>query len=98
MLLPFVLGGSAATAGGAHHHVVAMDAMSLVPAISGPAISGQWWIPVGLHTLGYLLTTAFLALLIYHKLGLAVLRRAWFNFDYLWVAALVVAGILTLVI
>ena len=30
----------------------------------------QWWFPVGLHTLGYLVATASLALVVYHKLGL----------------------------
>jgi len=58
-------------------------------------VTMQWWFPVGLHTLGYLLTTASLALVVYHKLGIAFLRSAWFNLDLLWVGALLAMGILT---
>jgi hypothetical protein len=58
----------------------------------------QWWVPVGLHTLGYLLATASIALVVYHKLGVAFLRRAWFNLDLLWVGALFTMGVLTLAI
>jgi hypothetical protein len=34
--------------------------------------------------------------MVYRKLGLALLRKAWFNFDVLWGAALVVTGLFTL--
>lgn len=58
--------------------------------------AAQWWVPVSVHTLGYLLMTASLALLVYYKLGVAVLRRAWFNLELLWVSALVLMGVLTI--
>jgi hypothetical protein len=45
-----------------------------------------------IHTLGYLTVTAAVALLVYHKFGLALLRRAWFNLDLIWAIALVVTG------
>jgi hypothetical protein len=35
---------------------------------------------------------------VYRKLGLALLRKAWFNFDLIWAAALVGAGLVTLLI
>jgi hypothetical protein len=35
------------------------------------------------------------ALVVYEKLGLALLRRAWFNLDLLWAVALIAAGVLT---
>jgi hypothetical protein len=89
MLLPFVIGSSVHAAGGVHIHHATMAGM--VPP-------QQWWLPVGLHTLGYLLATAVLALVVYHKMGLAVLRRAWFNLDLLWVGALLAIGLLTLAI
>jgi hypothetical protein len=93
MLLPFVLTGSQeAMAGSVHHHLMTAG------IIPGSAAGMSWWIPVSLHTMGYLLATALLALVIYYKVGLAILRRAWFNFDYLWIAALVAAGVLTLVL
>jgi hypothetical protein len=33
---------------------------------------------------------------VYRKLGLALLRTAWFNMDWLWAAALVVTGVVVL--
>jgi hypothetical protein len=48
------------------------------------------------HTGAMLLVAAAIALVVYHKLGLALLRRAWFNLDWLWAAALVASGALAL--
>jgi hypothetical protein len=45
-----------------------------------------------LHTAAMLLVTGAIALVVYHKLGLALLRRAWFNLDWLWALALVISG------
>jgi hypothetical protein len=39
-----------------------------------------------------LITTAFVATLIYEWVGLAILRRAWLNLDVLWVLGLLVTG------
>lgn len=50
------------------------------------------------HTIAYLAVTGLVAWLVYRKLGLAVLRRAWFNFDLVWAAALVATGLVTLLI
>ncbi len=36
---------------------------------------------IAVHTLGYLLVTGLLAILVYEKLGVGILRRAWFNVD-----------------
>jgi len=52
----------------------------------------------GIHTLGYLLVMGVIAVIVYEKIGLAILRKAWFNLDVLWAAALVVTGLLTLVL
>ena len=40
-----------------------------------------------------LAVTGAIALIVYHKLGLALLRRAWFNLDALWAIALIAAGL-----
>jgi hypothetical protein len=48
------------------------------------------------HTLGYLSVTAVVALLVYRKFGLALLRTAWFNLDLIWAAALIVTGCVAL--
>jgi hypothetical protein len=53
------------------------------------------WIAAGIHTAGYLLVTAALAALVYEKLGLRLLGRAWFNLDLLWGIALILTGAAT---
>jgi hypothetical protein len=63
----------------AHHH-----------AASQGAASGVW--ATLIHTLGYFSVTTLIALLVYQKLGLAMLRRSWFNLDLIWATALVVTG------
>lgn len=45
-----------------------------------------------IHTLGYFAVTAAIALLVYQKFGLAMLRRSWINLDLIWAIALVVTG------
>jgi hypothetical protein len=62
-------------------------------AVQGAA-SGVW--ATLIHTLGYLTVTAALALLVYQKFGLALLRRAWFNLDLIWAIALVATGCVAL--
>jgi len=87
-----VLANSASSFPTEHQHHLAMAGMT--PAASG--IVTQWWFSAGLHTLGYLGVTALVALVVYYRVGVAILRKAWFNFDYLWVGALIVSGILTI--
>ena len=36
--------------------------------------------------------TALIAILVYEKLGVGILRRAWFNLDLLWMLALMITG------
>jgi hypothetical protein len=65
-------------------------------AASQGAISGVW--ATLIHTLGYFTVTAAAALLVYQKLGLAMLRRSWFNLDLIWAIALVVTGFVALLV
>jgi hypothetical protein len=48
------------------------------------------------HTFGYLLLTGVTAWVVYEKVGLALLRKAWVNLDLLWAAALILTGVFTL--
>ena len=50
------------------------------------------------HGGGYLLVMAAVALLVFEKVGLAGLRRAWLNVDIVWAGALVATGVLTAVL
>jgi hypothetical protein len=47
---------------------------------------------VGLHTLAMLIVMAVVALIVYRKLGLKILRQSWINFDLIWAVALLVVG------
>jgi hypothetical protein len=84
MLVPFFLGSAAAR--DAHHH----DSHALAfTNFSAPSLLTA---SVVVHTLGYLITTALVAILVYEKLGVAILRHAWFNIDLAWMVALMVTG------
>jgi hypothetical protein len=37
------------------------------------------------------------ALLVYEKFGLTVLRKAWINSDQFWASAFIIAGVVTFV-
>jgi hypothetical protein len=71
--------------------VVLADPHALHHAASQSSAGGVW--ATLIHTLGYFTVTAAVALLVYRKFGLAMLRRAWFNLDLIWAIALVVTGI-----
>jgi hypothetical protein len=53
---------------------------------------------VGLHTLAMFAVMAVVALVVYEKLGVMILKRTWFNLDLLWAGALVGAGVITLIV
>ena len=53
---------------------------------------------VAVHTLGYLVVTGLVAILVYEKLGVGILRRAWFNVDLFWMLALMIAGLFVLLV
>ena len=48
------------------------------------------------HTSAMLLSMGLVAVLVYEKLGLGVLRRAWLNLDRVWATVVVAAGAVTL--
>ncbi len=48
---------------------------------------------VAVHTLGYLLAMTLVAWVVYRKLGVAILRKAWLNLEAVWATALVAAGV-----
>ena len=53
---------------------------------------------VVVHSAGHFLVAVLIAVLVYEKLGLALLRRAWLNLDLLWIIALMISGALILLI
>lgn len=87
MVLPILFGMSGEHAGGAQHFQMS--------TLSGPS-AGLWAVLV--HTVGYLLVMGLVAWLVYEKLGLALLRKAWLNLDLIWAAALMATGCFVLLI
>ncbi|GBC84705.1 hypothetical protein HRbin11_01138 [bacterium HR11] len=85
MLVPVLLGVS--PAGGGHHHGGMADTSG------GPGSVSLGLAAVAWHTAVYLLVMGLVAFVVYEKVGLAVLRRAWVNLDVLWAAALIAAGL-----
>jgi hypothetical protein len=89
MVLPFVVGMPLEVSAQATAHVHhASTGGAGVPWAAAAA--------VGVHSLAYLTVTALAAWVVYWKLGLSLLRTAWFNLDWLWAGALVVTGLVVL--
>lgn len=83
MVVPVFLGMTMVAAHESHHPLMAAShATTALLATS-------------LHAAGYLVVTALLAVLVFEKLGVAVLRKAWFNLDLLWGVALAGSGLAT---
>jgi hypothetical protein len=97
MLLPFLFGaGGAAAAGMPHTHADGRVHVHLLEGGPlGPALA-QDTAAVALHTLAMLAAMTAVAVLVYDRLGVAVLRRSWVNFDAVWAVAVLVAGVFTL--
>lgn len=53
---------------------------------------------IGAHTISMFLVMGLLAIVVYEKLGLTILRRAWLNLDRLWAGALILTGALVLLV
>jgi hypothetical protein len=82
MLLPVLLGASAASGHGMH--AVRTPMAGLIATLA--------------HTLSYLAVTGLVAWVVYKKLGLALLRKAWINLQLIWAAALMASAAFTLLI
>ena len=92
MLVPFLLPSPAA--GESHHHDTHQMHAWAFANFSAPSLLIA---SVVVHTLGYLVATALVAIVVYEKLGVAILRRAWFNIDLVWMLALMITGVFILV-
>lgn len=88
MVLPLVMGSSSdlQAMGVGHAHAAAL-----------PAAGWPLSLALGVHTLTYLAVTALIAWIVYSRVGLAILRTAWFNLDWLWACVLVATGAVVLV-
>jgi hypothetical protein len=88
MVLPVLLGmsGEEQTSLVETHHLTAASFRGSLTSLGAILV----------HTLGYLLVTGVVAVLVYEKLGLTLLRKAWLNLDLMWGVALLITAVLTL--
>jgi hypothetical protein len=86
MVLPVLLGSSTVEAQGhaSQRHL---------SAAPNPLVG---MLATAVHTTAYLSVTGLLAWAVYRKLGLALLRKTWFNFNLVWGVVLVATGLFTL--
>jgi uncharacterized membrane protein YdcZ (DUF606 family) len=82
-----LIGAGAASASASNHAIEAAGG-------SGAALLTSAFGLV-LHVAAMVAVMGFVALLIYDRYGVAVLRKAWINLDGVWAAAFVAAGVLT---
>jgi hypothetical protein len=95
MLIPVLLRlSSSGQMQGAHAHGAHTDHAT----ITGSATVLSDLAAVGLHTLALFAVMGVIAVVVYEKLGVMILKRTWFNLDLLWAGALVGAGLITLVV
>ena len=90
MVAPVLLGAGAAQEAGARqeHSLAAVQEHGL--SFAGSALA------LILHVGAMLVVMAVIAVLVYDRWGVAILRRSWLNLEGVWAAAFVVAGVVTL--
>jgi len=90
MVAPVLLGGGGAEAAHAHAghiHADVVNPMGLSEAATA----------ITVHVGAMLAVMAVVALVVYEKVGLTFLRRAWINSDQFWATAFILAGMATLI-
>lgn len=88
IIAPVLIGiGSASAASDPEDHVPA------TADVASFAVSG---VGLVLHVAAMIAVMAVIAVVVYEKLGVAVLKKAWLNTDQLWASVFIVAAIITL--
>jgi hypothetical protein len=87
MVAPVLLGLQGAGGGG--HDQADLAMVADLPLTAGAA-------GLLLHVGAMLLVMGVVAVVVFERVGLGVLRRAWINTDQLWAGSFVVAGVVTL--
>ena len=88
MAAPIVLGTSATSAAANDHALETVhQGLLSIPASAFALL---------LHVATMVTVAGTIALLVYDRYGLSILRRAWINLDGVWAGAFVIAGVVTL--
>jgi hypothetical protein len=88
MLFPILMSVMPPGHATAHHHAM--------PPMAPTLLTGA--LVTIVHTSAMLLVMGTIAIVVYEKVGLAILRSAWINLDLIWAVALIAAGLLSLFI
>src|SRR5262245_18012519 len=86
MLVPFVMSAPPMLSAADHEHAHYM-------AAAGANVAAAGMMAVAVHTLAYFAVMTMAAWVVYRRLGLSLLRKAWLNVDWAWAAALVLTGL-----
>ena len=89
MVAPVLIGaGAAGTAQASDHELQHVQLASTNIPLGGLALL--------LHVATMVLVMGVVSVVVYEKLGVAILRQAWINTEWVWAGAFVLAGLLTL--
>jgi hypothetical protein len=86
MVLPIYVGLAASSAHAHMHHSSMQGSGDPMTAILVTLV----------HTAGYLAVSTAVALVVFEKLGVGLLRKAWLNLDLIWAGSLAATGVATL--
>jgi hypothetical protein len=86
MVVPFVMSAPPMLSAAGHEHAHHVTA-------AGANLAAAGMMAVAVHTLAYFAVMTMAAWVVYRKLGLSLLRKAWLNVDWAWAAALVLTGL-----
>ncbi|HEY7065510.1 MAG TPA: hypothetical protein VII06_28800 [Chloroflexota bacterium] len=92
MLLPVLLDIPIAAAYAEHADAGHALMMTTPGVLTWPELAA-----IGVHTAAMYVVMAAIALVVFEKLGVAILRRAWFNLDRVWAGGLIAAGMGSLI-
>jgi hypothetical protein len=90
MVAPVLIGaGAAGTAQASSDHEL-QHVQTAALSIPGSALA------LSLHVATMILVMGVVAVVVYERLGVAILRQAWLNTEWLWAGAFILAGLITL--
>jgi hypothetical protein len=92
IVAPVLIGLGSADAASAHS--AAHDKADVAMTSGAPWLASG--VGVMLHVAAMLVVMGVVAVVVYERLGVEVLRRAWINTDHIWAAAFLMAAVITL--
>jgi hypothetical protein len=87
MVAPVLIGAGATAEAAPDHDLEHVHAAMISPVAGGLALL--------LHVASMLVVMAVVSIVVYEKLGVAILRQAWLNTEWIWAGAFVMAGVVT---